>query len=32
LHDEIRRTMDLPEPVAGSPTDETFTAGEGGKA
>jgi hypothetical protein len=32
LHDEIRRTMDQPEPVAGSPADETFTADEGGKS
>jgi NitT/TauT family transport system ATP-binding protein len=32
LHDEIRRTMDQPEPEASSAADETFTAGDGGKA
>jgi NitT/TauT family transport system ATP-binding protein len=32
LHDEIRRTMNLPAPEAGSPADETFMAGDGGQA
>jgi NitT/TauT family transport system ATP-binding protein len=32
LHDEIRRTMDQPGPVAGSPADKTFTANDGGNS
>jgi hypothetical protein len=31
LHDEIRRTMNLPDPVTGARAGETFTADEGGK-
>jgi NitT/TauT family transport system ATP-binding protein len=31
LHDEIRRTMNLPSPAAGSPSSELFTVDEGEK-